>query len=670
MTGETAMSPFRSGLLAGVLIPPFLLPGLAHGQTSDYSVQLPALTVTATKRDQDLYRLDGMADTAEAQDALDRNVRAITQLDRLFPDTQIRARSGNIYANLTVRGQSSPDFYNPSTQVYVDGRPQDQAALGQVLPLDTDTIELLYGPQGTLYGRGTIGGVLSITTRRPGNRLEIDGMAGGGTFDREAAARLSAPLIDGLLYGDIALGHLEKLGDYRDSQGNRIGDTNNDNGRVRLRYAPTGGPLDIMVTAARTRISSDEEQFVAAADIGARRVLPVPSHYKLNLVSFGLDASYDLGFAKLSAITGYQDRELDRTIMGYHTPEDQRTISQELRLASSPGQGRALDYVIGAYYQNLDFERRVTAARQISRQMIDSYALFGETTWHVTDRFDITPGLRFDHEQVDAEASGGVTLSGNENYSALSSKLALGYQISPGLRAYALYSSGFKAGGFTRNVSPANIAFTYDPQTSHNFEIGGKGRLLDGRLSWSAAAYYTLTDDYQIFVGQQPNQYLQNAGEVIAKGLDLKLTALPTDALRIIAGLGINRTEFTAYRDPANPGLSYKGNQVPYAPQVTATLSADYRFLLPGDWGTLVPRVGLTYAGKTYFDEANSLGQDGYALVDAGITWAYNDHLSLTAYADNLTDKRYTTYGFAGAGGGYYQLGTGREIGARLNVKF
>ncbi|KJV11006.1 ligand-gated channel [Elstera litoralis] len=635
---------------------------------------LPTIVVTATKRAIDPMDVDGMIETAAPEDAQARNLRSIADLDRLFPDINIRPRSGAIYSNMTVRGQSSPDFYNPSVQVYVDGRVQDQQTFGQLLPLDTETIELLYGPQGTLYGRGAIGGVLSLTTVRPNNELRLLGSAGYGTLDRDSAVKAAGPLVKDILYGDVALTYRQRLGEFEEmGSGDRQGDTHDRSGRLRLRYAPTGSPLDVMVSAQRSVQSSDEERFIPRQNFGSRTPVPVPSNYRLTVNSFGLDAAYDFGGTTLAAISGYQDRTLDRTIMGYYSPEDQKTFTQEIRLASDQRQKKPVDYVVGAFYQNLEFERRVPAARQVSRQEIDSYALFGEATWHVTDRFDITPGLRFDYEEVDARAVGTVALSGTDSFSAISPKLALGYKIAPNLRVYGLYSSGFKAGGFTRNVSPANIAFTYDPQKSHNFEVGAKGRFFAARLELSASAYYTRTDDYQLFVGMQPNQYLQNVGEVASKGIDLRATAYPTDSLRIVAGVGLNHSEFTRYDTKANPGVSLKGKKVPYAPSVTANLSADYRVPLGDGWGALIPRAGVSYVGKLYFDESNAAAQSqtGYALFDAGVTWEYSDALALTAYADNIADKTYAVYGFnGGAMGNLYQLGAGRMLGARLNVKF
>lgn len=631
------------------------------------AVKLDPITISATKQPQELGKIDAMVGVATPEDMTGRNITNLNEIDRLFPDMLIRSRGNSAYSSVTIRGQSSVDFYNPSVQIYVDGLPQDQTTFGQMLPAGLEQVEVLYGPQGTLYGRSAVGGVINVVTRKPDDELRVFASAAYGNLERDVSLLASTPLVPGKLYGDIALGYQRNLGEYQDFfTGDEVGNNEDWNGRVRLRYAPVGGPLDIMVSAARDKLYSEEEQYVLAADREERIAYPVPSSFSLVTNSFGLVASYDLGFATLSSLTGYQDRTLDRTGFGSYQPEDQSTLSQELRLSSM---GETFDYVAGGFFQYLDFERRVPALAQTTRQKIYTYAVFGEATWHATDRLDITGGLRFDYEKNHADATGGVTLTGDDSSHAISPKVALGYQLTDGLRAYALYSTGFKAGGFTRTMTVENIAFTYDPQTSHNFEVGLRGDLFGGRLQFTAAGYYTYTQDYQLFVGLQPYQYLQNAGDVEAKGFDLAVTAYPLDALRITAGLGLNDTTFVSYDNPANPDIDLKGGTVPYAPQVTANVNLEYAWELPGGLGTLVPHGGFQYIGRTYFDELNTIQQGGYALFDAGLSWRCG-RITADAYVENIGDKTYATYGFDGGPylGDAYQLGPGRSFGIRLGV--
>lgn len=646
------------------------LPVNAQEQEDDVTV-LELITITATKRIQDAFEVAGTVDARNAQQLRDRGVVSIDQIDRAFADTSIKPRSSRAYTNVTIRGQSSVDFYNPNAQLYVDGLPQDMATFGQLLPAGLESVELLYGPQGTLYGRGAIGGVINVATRKPDNELSASATATAQTTGNDASVLINAPIIDGVLYGDAALTWRREADQYTvKGTGEKVGGTDDINGRLRLRYAPDDSPLDIMLTAQRGRVKSTEEYFVMESMIEDRIALPVPSEYTLDTTSLGINASYDLGFATITALTGYQDRDLDRTVFGSYTPETQKTFSQEVRIASNPDQGNALDYVVGVYGQRLDFERQIPAYGMVSQQTIDSLALFGDLTWHATDRLDVTPGVRFDYEKVKAHAVGGVAMDGSANFSAVSPKLGASYAITDEWRAYGLFSTGFKAGGFTRNVTPANIAFTYDPQHTYNGEAGIKYRSADGSIEASLAAYYNVTTDYQMFVGVQPVQYLQNVGEVTAKGVDFSFRAQPTERLGISGGLGLNSTTFTKYDNPASP-IDYTGNTVPYAPEVTANLSLDYAFDLADGWGQLIPRIGLTYASSVFFDETNTIGQKAYALVDLGLSWKVNNAVVADVFVNNVFDETYAVYGFNYTGyGNLYQLGSGRSFGGRMSFTF
>lgn len=648
-------------------------PQAATAQDNSEETALKPIVVTSTKRSTDYFLLPSAFDVAGPDELQQRDVQTVADLDRIFPDVNIRTRSSRAYANFTIRGQASLDFYNPSTQVYVDGLPQDSFNLTRMLPGGLENVELLYGPQGTLYGRGAIGGVINIVTRKPDDDLRF---AVNGDLNTEGSSGdiyLNLPLIDGTLYSDFSLSGLHESDSYTTMMtGQEVGGSDQVNGQIRVRYAPEGSPLDVMVTAGRSRVTSTEEHFVLESMLEDRIALPIPSEYVLDTWNFGINASYDLGFATVTALTGYQKSDFDRTVFGSYTPEKQWTLSQELRIASNPDQGNAIDYVAGLYYQHLDFTRRIPFAGQIANQKIDSYALFADVTWHATDRLDITPGLRFDYERAEADAAGGVTLSDDDSFMALSPKLGASYGLTDEWRLFGLFSTGFKAGGFTRTLTPANIAFTYDPQHTYNGEVGLKYRNDSGTLEGQISAYYNVSTDYQMFVGVQPLQYLQNVGEVTAQGIDLKLRAKPTDELGVTVGLGYNRTRFTDYSNPVTPYVDLTGNTVPYAPRFTANLMVDYRFDLENGRGALIPYAGVSYLSETYFDETNTIGQNGYALVDLGVKWELNEQIAAEAFVTNLFDKTYTTYGF-NAGpqyGNVYQLGQGRAVGARLNMTF
>jgi pesticin/yersiniabactin receptor len=629
------------------------------------------IIVTASKRPQPIGSIDGLVAVAMSDNLDLRGFQGVEQLDRLFADLSLRARSSRAYANVTIRGQSSADFYNPSAQLFVDGLPQDQALFFQLLPVGLDRVETLYGPQGTLYGRGAVGGVINVVTRKPGDGPMIQGTGAVTELGETGQVLATLSLVPDTLQGDALVAMRREQGALSGlSTGRTLGGSSGETARLRLHYAPAGGGIDLMASVQRGVLRSDEEYFVPAPYLDQRRALEVPSHYRLRTDSYGFTASFDLGFATLTALTGYQDRDLDRTIFGSHTPETQRTFNQELRLASVGG--GAVDYVAGLYYEDLRFTRIVPAYTLGSRQVIRTMAAFGELSWHATDKLDITPGLRVSRELTHADTSyGPLSLANRDEATSLLPKLALGYQANKALRLHAIFSTGFKAGGFTRAVTPATIAFSYDPQHSYNFELGAALRSADGRTEASLSAYYVVNTGFQLSVGPVSGMYLQNVGTTRAKGLNLNGRLEPVDDLTLTLSGSLNKSWFSRYDNPANPGIDLAGNRMPYAPEAMLNASLRYDITLPG-FGRLSPHGGISLIGRSWFDEANSLGQTGYALLDAGLSWQAKTGLALDLYGDNLTDRHYTTYGFdAGPGiGPVYQLGKGRELGVRARAAF
>lgn len=645
----------------------------AVAQTAD-PAGMDRVVVTAAKRPQLLGELDGLVLLATGAALEPRGFQGVEQLDRVAADLSVRSRSTRAFANATIRGQSSVDFYNSSVQLHVDGLPQDQALFFQLLPVDLERVEILYGPQGTLYGRGAVGGVINIITRRPGDEFRVEAVGAVTELGETGQAVAAVPIVPGALYADALYAARREKGELTGmTTGARLGGANTEAGRFRLRYAPVGGALDVMLSYQHSVTRSGEEYFTPEPVFDQRLVVEVPSHYRLRTDSYSLTASYDFGPVVLTALTGYQDRDFDRTIFATWRPETQKTFSQEVRLASAADPGRRAHYVAGLYYEELRFVGGLPAASLTAEQDIRTLAAFGELTWRMTDRLDITPGLRVTNERTHAEAAlGPMAIENRVDATSLLPKLAVGFQASEAVRLYGQFSTGFKGGGFTRAVTPATIAFSYDPQHSYNYELGARARSADGRIEASIAAYYVVSTDFQLSVGPVNGMYLQNVGTAKSRGLNLNARAEPLDGLALTLSASLNDSWFSRYDNPANPGVDFTGNKLPYAPSGMLNASLQYRFDLPGGLGTLTPHAGASVIGRTWFDEANSIAQGTYTLFDAGISWDAGRGVRLDLYGDNLGDKRYATYGFDGGPGigNAYQLGRGRELGARLRASF
>lgn len=658
----------RTHLLGCVSTLSLLFPAQAlHAQSETKPNDLGTVFLTGLKREEQLLTFPGGAAIADEADLNARTVRAISDLEKLFSGVSIDSRGSQVYTNISVRGQASLDFYNPSVQLYVDGVPQDAGSLGQILPFGTESVELLYGPQGTLYGRGAVGGVLNVNSVRPGEGAKYSFGADYGSGLKAVHGKAEAQLGNGI-WADFAYSYQDTKGDLKlpaRAGDKEVGGWQTRNARFRLRYAPDDSPLDVMFTAQRSNVDSNEEYFVTPSNFDKRIAAPFQSEYEQITDTYALNIAYDLDWGTLTSVTSYQDRDLDRTIFATYTPETQKTKTQEFRLSSDSNE--TLRYVVGLSFQESDFTRKARGATVNIKTK--NTALYGDLTWAVTDRLEVSPGVRFDREESKVRAYGfGRTFHAKNSWGETTGKLGISYAVQDNLQIYGLFSSGFKAGGFSRNALQSAAVLSYDPQRIYNSEVGIKFANADGSLTGSVSAYHTRTKDFQMFVGRAPVQYLQNVGEVTTKGLEAQVSYRPGD-WGIKASAGYVEAKFTDYKNPLAPGTNLTGNRVPFVPEVTANLMLDRRFDI-GNGASLTPRIGLSYQSRVWFNEQNTVGQSAVTLVDAGVSWEMANGAVLDFYGTNLTDETYAQYGFAFAPENAFTMGRGREFGVRFNMSF
>ncbi len=656
-------------------------PAAGQGQSSE-PVRMDEITVTANKRPQRLGEVDGSVAVRTAEDLERARVTKVEDLGKVFPGLIINERGNRAYANVTVRGVTSPDFYNPAVQVYVDGVPQDSAYFTQEL-LNVDRVELLRGPQGTLYGRNAHGGVINIITRKPGDKLE--GNVGGKLADKVYGgdATVATPIVPGKLFGDVSVRWEKTLGQVDDiATGQQdIDDTIARLGRARLRYAPTGGPLDVMATAQREEVMSHEELYIREVFLRDRNFNSATQGGKplldRRVNTFALAAEYDVGIGKISSVTSSQNRKLTRVLQGRNTPEDQDGLAQELRFAFD--NGGPLTAVAGTFLQDTDFTRRdpgFTGFFGPSQNNVDSrsYALFGEATYKITSTVDATAGLRWSREDAEIDfartGTSAFSFQSDDSFSDVSPKGAVGWQFAPRHRLYAVVQRGFKPGGFNHTVSVPADAIAFQSETSTNYEIGWRGVAFGGAVEFGTAVYLIKAKDKQIYVGPLGQQVLRNVGDADSRGVEFDMSARPFDSLVLTLGGTYGRSTFEDAVDP-QIGANYDGNTLPYAPDVTLQGSARYIVPQTALAGELSVRTAATYFSKTYFNETNTLDQGGYTILDVSLDVVFDSGLSLSLFADNLTDKLYRTSSFLFAGGDQRStIGTGRVIGLAARMTF
>lgn len=680
-------SYFPGLLLAGGVLGASGMSNEAAAQQPDERV-LSELVVTSTKLDATGAAPDAASSVATSARLDAAGVVRTDELGKIFPELTVLPRSTRAYSLFTMRGAPAIDFYNPAVTVYVDGIPQDMTYFAQPLT-GISQVELLKGPQGSLYGRSAQGGVINIITDQPNNTgkaqlsLDVSNMA------RRLGVMAGGALIKDTLYGDINVYADRYPGRLRAANGADDLDSSHEAlGRARLRWAPIGGNLDAMLTVSRDRYSAHDEYFQSFPLQDRRAIAPTPFDFAepalgRSVGQVGLGITYFMDGWKLTSSSSYQDRKLDRVLTtGNADPENQKTYYQELRLATSGG-ARAVDGVVGLYYEKQDFERwRGVAVPTVpaflfpgpskSASTVTSTAIFGEAVWHLDERLDLTGGLRYgtDKADIDFKRSGPAALSfvADKRFSHVSPKLALGYQWTPAWRVYGLVSEGYKAGGYNRVAENTAGGIPYDAETIRNVEAGFKAELMDSRLRLEGTLFGSQTRDLQAPVQSGPFQMLTNVGDARTRGVEINAAFAATPNFSLRGGASRTHSTIENYHAPAG-NADLNGKRVPYVVPLSLRAGTELRFQMAGA-GWLHWNTNLSYTGDLWFDTANTLRQPTHTLLDTSLRWEFNKRVSVTAYVDNVTDRVVASYAFSfGPLGNFGQYNRGRAVGLRLQAQ-
>ncbi len=665
------------------------------------ATDLPSVVVSASKREQSLASVDGSVYVVERSQLQAAQVHDTLDLARLLPGVQASSSGSLLFPIFSVRGiTSAQDFYNPALTVYVDGIPQLPVFASQAL-LGAERVELLKGPQGTLYGKSAQGGIINVISAPADDTAHLRLRAGVSSRGGELLqVDANAPLKADLLQADIALLHNDAPGDLHNpvTGQDHQGGTKTDAGKLRLRLAPGGAAWSADATFARDCSTSSQDAYVPFDEPGARDIFLSPGtpaeyagfHQRRCGNSSSLGVRMDIGQWQLSATGGWQTIDIERSFASgpYFSvqPEQWRQNTQELRLASQ-GADRAWDGVFGLYRQDSTQARDyrnflpmygVDAVQSHSDNHSVGQAAYADVTWHMTPRWDLSGGLRASRDRARTQFNGYAL-----DFSALQplpfagsartegdhvlGRVALGFQASDAWRLYARVSQGYKPGGF--NLAPTSLADAeaYGRERSTSLELGA--RVQAGTVSGSVAVYQIDLRDAQLYSTNEVGYgHLANVGDTRSRGLDADVQWQFVPQWRLSATVQFNDATFRRYADPIGCG-DCQGNDVPFAPSFSGDLALEGA--LDSGIGQWRPRLAVRHMGSHYFDTANLLHQSAYSVVDASLAWQPRAGWEVAVYAHNLGDRHYRTYAFNGGPLGYYaQPALGRTVGMTVGVEF
>lgn len=604
---------------------------------------------------------------------------------------------------LTIRGITTGFGGNPTVGIYIDDSPFGGSTgfgayqIPDLDPSDLARVEVLRGPQGTLYGAGSMGGLLKYVTAAPDTsrlfgRVEVNGsQVDGGGSGYSVRGMANVPLTDTLALR--VSGYNREDPGFIDDVGRGTEDVNSARfygGRVAAAWQvsdnwtakvsamaqfqePDGSAVVDHNTLTFRPINGDLQQVRA----------PGTGRNEEQMGNYDLQISGELGWATLSSASSYNKQDVDLNLdvtAGYAplilanfgvadggaaivTERKLEKFTQEIRL-TSPASSSAWSWLLGVFYTDEDqdlhqyietFDGLTGAAFATALpSFLDAYVFssfeeiagFGNLTYRFSDRFDLTLGLRYSrNEQAQLQTLSGL-LTGNGRTLGESSDSSLTYLVTPRFHIsedtmlYLRVASGYRPGG--PNLAVAGVPRSYDPDEVTNYEAGLKTEFLDRRVSLDFAAFYIDWKDIQLNErNPQGLNYFGNGGAAVSKGVEAAATWRPIAGLDISGNVSHTIAELAADLPPGSVAAE-DGDELPTTPKWSGQLSADYEFPVVGAWLGFAG-AGYRYVGDSagYFS-APSLPRyelPSYDVVDLRLG-VRDDRLSLTLYAKNVGDSR------------------------------
>ncbi len=757
--------------------------------TPDDAVGLDSVVVTARRREEDAQTVPVAVSAfggAQLEKARAYNVRDLQQLSPSLSVSVTNPRNTSI----NIRGLgNNVSVYNDGLQSAV-GVYLDQVYLGRpgqaVFDLaDLDSVQVLRGPQGTLFGKNTSAGALVIATKEPKFTPEFAADVTGGNYNYfQAHLALAGPIVDDKLAFRVALANTQRDGYMTNVyDGSKTQDYHDFGGRVQFLLTPNeklkiklsgdygqqySNTAASVLTGLFTNYADDSTAYpngflARSARVGytppaidpEARLVTVNSKNSYFETHGGVSAivDYSLDGATITSVTGYRawhwrphndgDGTTASALLDAHQDNDQQQFSQELRIRSEGD--RKVDYVAGLYYFWQDLEAKAVtyygpqaadwflapaaASATVRAAALNNYSIvshsspetnsaaaFAQGTWHVTDRFDVTGGLRYTYEKMTGwfnQTAWGADLSGlgaadqataialrarfgaansfssETSGDSLTGNVTLAYTFEGGPLLYATYARGYKAGGLNLsniNTSGANaVDPVIDPETIDSYEAGLKSTWLDRRLTANLALFWTEDEGYQTTSINLINNvsYLTNAGSVRSRGVELDVRAAPIEGLTLYGSTTYNDASYTSYERAACPielhlttYCDLSGRRLPGVSLWAASTGGEYR-RAAGTWrgAALEGYAGYdaSYRSSYYTTAADSEYSKikGYTLLNlrAGIG-SEDGRWDLQVWGRNVFDKLYyLSLGAGNTGAVAGTLGDPRTFGVTLRVR-
>lgn len=673
----------------------------AQDDTSeDNSLVLEEVLVTAQKREQTLQDVPLTVSAFSGDFVAENGVQDIRDIQGLTPNLSIKSR-GDTEASVFIRGigsQAPGIGADPAVGIFIDGMVASRGTNATAAFFDVERIEVIKGPQGTLFGRNASAGAISIITAKP-DLDESYGSVMGGVGDN---GQVRGQFIGNLAINDrfamrVGINYNKRDGLYYNELIDReMLNVHSTNARISAMGLITDNwQMDLMVEGIKSR---NNDVIVTDEDAFAKRIRQnsAPAKQKLDSTRIIWTNKWNVGETMdLTSITGYYDHDVNVTpvdadetefdIVTFEEPQDNTTFSQELRLNGSNGE---VDWFIGGSYVHEDLSF-INALRYEEGIVLDllagagflceepdlpectyqtetpfgknktkSYAIYGDFTWHISDLWALTAGARYTKDKkdfvynnpptdgvlgaIDGQIFGPITdgnVYANDSWDSFDPRVAVDFDVTETTTLFANIARGYKSGGLNRQVNdflpnPQSIT-PFDEETVWAYEVGSKSVFMNGRGTLNASLFYNDYKDYQLETLVDLIPTVLNIGDIKSKGFELDGRFLVTENFELAGTFAYLDSEV---KDSIDPELI--GKDTPQSPKYSASAQAHY--YIPSGIGEWKMSGIWTYSDDFWFDIFNSLEQDSYNVLDLRLGLTSNSgRWMIAAFADNVTDEEY-----------------------------
>ncbi len=686
--------------------------------------QLQKITITAQKRPEDQQKAPIAISSVSGDEIAEQGIRTARDLNGMVPNVVVNTNAAA--TEFTIRGITSTnntEIGNPAVGFHLDGVYLGRPDAAGVAFFDVERVEVLRGPQGTLWGRNATAGALNVISNKPKNKFEGAISYGLGNYkSNRLEAMVNVPVNDVItLRAAVAT---EKHTGYVDSRNLAVGATQNTGdadtiaARVHVLIKPSKD-LSALVTLDSMKVGGFGYATVplplAATSGAAGRVSLASQQAKTDNNYQGLTAEVNWTMAAGNLTYLVANRDSSRNENNYSAGNTARTFhasapsqtSHELRLASvgsSP-----LTWVIGAYSFRESNNLTVTADLISSAQLpptlrvaqgffqrdiqSKSSAFFGQTSYAVNDKLKLTAGLRSTRDQLSrvGVSTQQVTLANGNPAQALTSspndasvnsskvnwRLGADYSLERNAMIYVSAATGYKSGGFFDGVKTATFDNTFKPENVTTTEFGLKMRAFDGTLQTNIAVFKSEYKDLQVsYRGPRPGTpgtlqtITQNAAKASISGAEIESRWLSSVG-RFDMALAFLNAKYDDFAPiGASPVVNNTGKTLVKSPKVSGNFGYQYTWDLPG--GDITARVSRFYSAE-YFHAATNVqlsAQPAYTRTDLALTYTANKEAWFAqVYAKNLEDANVIA-GLGGLGVPNAILAPPRTYGLRAGMKF